>query len=431
VLGSGFAVVIRFGQTILLTRYLAIDDYGRVLIVLNFFVFLDSFFGLRVSDVMFRFFQPLLEHDEHRTLRHFLLFCFKVCLVSGVLIYLGVFVLSPWLASWFYSSAELSPLFKVYGLTILVSAFSGIYEPVLRMHDRFSGVVVPQLLGGLTTLTILFIYLGTTGRTPYDLRIIVAAFAIGGLLQTIPPFIQSLRLLRPLIAQATTSTDVQTPPDYRRDLFRCLFNSNLSGYLKFAVSPGDVFLLGIFSSPTQVALYGLAKQLTSPLALLQTTIQTAITPEITTLIARSKLRELQQLVKRYVTSALAIGGVLLLCAVIIGRLLILHAFDPQYESALPVFYCLAVAAWLLLVFLVFRPLALTLDLLPWHNAALLLSAIIVVSLIIAGRLDALRLAYVQLAEALVLRFAFSLVVWKALRDRSGNVTTLLRRHPVG
>jgi len=69
--------------------------------------------------------------------------------------------------------------------------------------------------------------------------------------------------------------------------------NNLSGYLKFAINPGDLFFLGLFSSPTQVAFYGLAKQLTAPLALLQTNLQTAITPEITSLLTRAKIRATQ------------------------------------------------------------------------------------------------------------------------------------------
>ncbi len=117
-------------------------------------------------------------------------------------------------------------------------------------------------------------------------------------------------------------------------------------------------------------------------------------------------------------SAILFGGLFLLGAVLLGRLLILHLFPAQYIAALPVFYCLIAAAWLLLVFLVFRPLAVSLDLIKWHNLALLMSALIVVFLIIAGGLNALTMAYVQLAEAAILRLAFSLVVWKKLRGRN-------------
>lgn len=416
VLGSVVTIAIKLTQAVVLTRFLPIDDYGRLLIVLNLFVFLDSFVGLRVSDVMFRFFQPLRERDERQALRSLLLVCLAICLASGLLIYLGVLLLSPFLSAHLYSSPGLATLFKIYGFTVIVSSFAGVYEPLLRIYDRFSAVVVPQILGSLATLIILIAHFVTKVGTGSDLRIIVAAFAIGVLVQNVPPLWKALRLVRPFIGHKETKQAGLRK--YRGELIRCLFNSNLSGYLKFAINPGDIFLLGLFSSPTQVALYGLARQLTSPLAILQTTIQTAITPEVTSIAAKLRFRQLQRLISNYVVSAFLLGGVLLVGAILLGHVLILNLLSTEYVPALPVFYCLAASAWLLLVFVVFRPLALSLDLLKWHNLALMVATGFVLGLIVAGRLNAQTLAAVQIADAMILRLAFSLLVWNKLRQMS-------------
>jgi len=421
VLGSGLSLAIKLGQTALLTRLLKIDDYGRVLIVLNLFVFLDSFFGLRVSDVMFRFFPPLKEQNETRSLKGLLLLCLVVSLASGLLIYGGVVVLSPSLADRLYPNLGLSPLFNIYGCTVLVSAFGGVYEPILRLHDRFFSIVAPQVLGSLVTLVLLCVYFAVNfanGFSPnrgYSLKTIVAAFAVGALVQSVPPFVQALRLMRPFLSGVKLKEAVRTLRGYRRDLVGCFFNSNLSGYLKFAISPGDIFLLGIFSSPAQLALYGLAKQLTAPLALLQTNIQTAVTPEITSVIAQRKFEQLKRLLTRYLWWMFVIGSLLLISALLLGRVLILRLVQPEYVAALPVFYVLAVVAWLMPVFVVFRPLAVSLDLLRWHNLALLASAGIVGFLIIVGALNAVTMAYIQLAEALFLRSLVNALVWRRLK----------------
>jgi len=425
VLGSVLSLAIKLGQTALLTKLLKIDDYGRVLIVLNLFVFLDSFLGLRVSDVMFRFFPPLKERKDARALKGLLLLCLGISLASGLLIYGGVVILSPWLADRLYPNLGLAPLFNIYGCTVLISAFSGVYEPILRVHDRFTSIVAPQVLGSVVTLAILCVYFATnlasgfSTNGGYSLKAIVAAFAVGALVQSVPPFVQALRLVRPFLLGVKAKEAVQALAAYRRDLTGCFVSSNLSGYLKFAISPGDLFLLGLFSSPTQVALYGLAKQLTAPLALLQTNIQTAITPEITSLVAKRKFEQLKRLVARYVTSTFVLSSLLLISALLLGHLLILRFFQPEYVDALPVFYALTVVAWLMLVFLVFRPVAVSLDLLRWHNLALLASAGIVVFFLIGGGLNALTMAYIQLAEVLILRSLFNALVWTRLK-RLGN-----------
>jgi O-antigen/teichoic acid export membrane protein len=418
VLGSGLSLLSKLAQTALLTRILRIEDYGRLLIVLNLFVFLDSFFGMRVSDLMFRFFPSFKEHDQ-TALKGLLALCLTICLASALFIYGGVVVLSPWLANRLYPNLGLAPLFKIYGCTLLVSAFSGVSEPILRLHDRFVAIVLPQVLGSIATLALLGVYFATNksfaAGGAYDLKAIVAAFAIGSLVQSVPPLVQALKLVRSFLTEVKANEAWRGLRQYRRELAGCFFHSNLSGYLKFAISPGDVFLLGLFSSPTQLAWYGLAKQLTAPLALLQTNIQTAVTPEISSLVARRKFVKLKSLLARYFTLTFKAGSVFLLAGFLFGYLLIGRAFPPQYLPALPIFYVLATASWLLLGFVVFRPLAVSLDLLRWHNFALLISAVLVVSFIVAGDLNALTLAYIQLFEVVVLRAIFNALIWSKLK----------------
>jgi hypothetical protein len=138
-------------------------------------------------------------------------------------------------------------------------------------------------------------------------------------------------------------------------------------------------------------------------------------------VARRKFAQLKRLLTRYIFWTFAAGSLLLVSLAWLGRLLILNFLGAEYFAALPVFYLLTIASWLLLVFLVFRPLALNLDLLKWHNLALLASAVIVIFLIVTGRLNALTMAYVQLAEVLILRSLFGVLVWSRLKRLTAEV----------
>ena len=417
-LGSGLALGIKFGQTALLTYVLTVEDFGRVLIVLNLFVFLDSFFGMRVSDAMFRFFPAFKDNGDRKSLKGLLLVCLGLCLISGVFIYTVVFLLSPWLADRFYPNLGLTPLFRIYGCTVLLTSFSGVYEPILRLHDRFGSVVAPQVLGSAVTLAMLGFYF--LKQPHYSLEVVAAVFAIGVLIQTVPPLFKALRLTNHFLSAGKTGESLRSLRAHRSALTSCLFNSNLSGYLKMAISPGDIFLLGLFSTPSQLALYGLAKQLTAPIAFLQTNIQTAVIPEIADLAGKRKFAQLKELLIRYLVRMSAISAVVLIGVILLGHLLIVNFLRPEYAAALPLFYMLAIAAWLLLTLLVFRPLALTLDALKWHNLALLASTALVLIVITAGRLSGLTMAVIQLADALVIRSIFGGIVWarlKGLRDR--------------
>ena len=394
---------------------LKIEDYGRVVIVLNLFVFLDAFFGFRVGDAMFRFYQPLREQADDGSLKRLLLACLALCLASGLLICGVVWILSPWLADRFYPGLALGPLFSIYACTILVSAFSGFYEPLLRMHDRFTSIVDPQVLGSLLTLAILSLYFTTANG--YDVKLIITAFAIGVLVQSIPPLVHALRIAKPHLVKRSTKPGSQSSARLRTDLTHCLLNSNLSGYLRIGINPGDVFFLGLFASPAQVALYGLAKQLTAPLSLLTTNTLTAISPEITSLVAKRKFKNLQRFMVQYLVSALILSLSLLLAALLLGPVL-LGLFQPQYAAALPSFYLLMTVVAISLVFVAFRPLAVSLDLLKWHNLGLLLSSSAVIIFVFIGELSAFRMACIQLGDVLIVRSLFNLLVWKRMTQRA-------------
>jgi O-antigen/teichoic acid export membrane protein len=418
-LGSGLSLAVKLGQTALLARALRVDDFGRVLIVINLFSFLESFVGLRVSDVMFRFFQPLKERGDAGALQGLLLLCLGISLTTGIAISGGGFVLSPWIAERFYQSHGLAPLLKIYGCTVLVSAFREVYEPLLRIYDRFTSVVVPQVLGALFTLAALAAYFATADG--YDLKIVIAAFTIGVLIQTVPPVALALRLVKPYLSGVKAKPALRALlAKHRPELFGCLFHSNLSGYLKLGINPGDLFLLGIFSTPAQVALYGLARQLTAPLALLQINAQTAVAPEVISLAAGRKFAQLKRLVSRYVVSASALGVMSVIGGLLLGRVFISRLFRPEYLAALPIFYALLAVAALMLLVAVFRPLSVGLDLLRWYNIGLLSSATVVIVFVAVGRLDAMNMAYAQLAGAVILRLFCNVPVWGRLSALTGD-----------
>jgi O-antigen/teichoic acid export membrane protein len=154
--------------------------------------------------------------------------------------------------------------------------------------------------------------------------------------------------------------------------------------------------------------------------LLQINAQTAVAPEVIALIAQRKFAQLKRLVGRYVASASMLSGLSAAGGMLLGYVFILWFSRPEYLAALPVFYLLLVIASLMLVVAVFRPLSVGLDLMRWYNVGLLLSAAIVFVFIAAGQLDALHMAYAQLAGALILRLLCNVPVWMRLKTLAAN-----------
>jgi hypothetical protein len=119
---------------------------------------------------------------------------------------------------------------------------------------------------------------------------------------------------------------------------------------------------------------------------------------------------MKRLVFRYAVWAFFLSSAMVVAAFLLGPSLISWLSRPEYLAALPVFKVLLVIAWLTLISLVFYPVGLSLDRLKWYNLAQVLNIVILVVFLIAGRLDALTMAYLQLIGAAVVSLIFCLPV---------------------
>ena len=411
--GTFLSALLTLVQTAILTKSLSLDNYGFVLIITNLFLFLETFVGINVGDVLFRYFQIFKEENRNHALQGLLLICLLLCLAAGLIISAGTFFLSAPIADRIYHNSSLSILLKIYSATVLITACSGFYDPLLRMHDRFLALTMPKVAGRLFTVTVFATYLGYSGSL--SIRLVVVVITAGVVIQTLPPLILSLRLVWPCLSATSLGSSLRALLPHRRELSDTIWHVNLVGYLRMLFSPGDIFLLGLLSSPTDVALYGVAKQLLNPLVVLQNNTQMAITPEITTLAAKRDFRGMKRLADRYVTVSFLISSGLALAMFSLGPWLISLLSKPSYLAAWPLFRILLLVSWLTLVTLVFYPLGLTLDRLKWYNLGQCVNIGILIAVLIAGRIDALSMAYLQLAASVIITLLFSLPIGLRLR----------------
>lgn len=416
--GSVASMLIGLGRTALLTKTLAVASFGKVLIVTDLFNFVMLFLDVRVHDVLYRFYPQFEEEGNREALRGLLLGGLLICLGLGLLVGGGMLLVAPWMASFFYDDPALASLFRVYAGAVVFSAFTGFYTPILRIHDRFSSIIIPQVLGNAVTLCALLVYiLGLGGRA---LDVIVMAFAAGLVLQAVPPLVMALRLTAPYLRRPSGGRGAwQALAPYKRELKSTLYQTNIAGYLKLGSEQGGAFLLGVLSTPEQVALYGIARQFSKPLAMLQGNIQTAITPEVFTLYAKDKKRQLYALVKRFVTGKLVLGGLALGAAFLLARPLILLIAKPEYLAAIPVFYVFVTTVYVTFVALTFYPLTVAMGRLKRRNL-FVAARFVYLGVAAALGLDALRLSAAQLAGSLTTRLGADLFVFGALRDAAGE-----------
>jgi O-antigen/teichoic acid export membrane protein len=410
--GSASTAFIGIGKTAVLTKSLSIAAYGKVLIVVDLFRFLMMFLDVRVYDVMYRFYPEFVNKGDKSAVRGLLFCSLAICLSIGALVCLTMFFAASWIAANVYDAPELVLPFKVFACAIFFTAFKGFYTPILRIKDRFASIIVPQVVGQGMVLIMLLIYLvGYGGR---DIAVVIGAFAVGEVVQAIIPLVISLREVSEFF-KAKEKGILEALRPHRSGILSTLFQTNIAGYLKLGAEEGGSFLLGILSTPTQVALYGIARQLAKPLMMLQGNVQTAIMPEIFSLRAESKNWQLFRLCKRFVTTKAILGAVALGLAYWLAEPVILLVSNPEYLEATTVFYVMIGTVYLTFVTLTFYPLTVAMDRMKRRNLCVSVRFVYIGVAILAG-FDAFKLAVAQFAGSLTTRLGSDFFVFRELRD---------------
>jgi O-antigen/teichoic acid export membrane protein len=412
--GSVLTLVIGLGRTAFLTNWLSLADYGRVFIVLSFFMFLTMFLGVRVGDVLFRFFQRFEREGDRAGMRLLLWLTMWIAGAIGLLVSFTVLVLADVVAGRLYGSPELATPMRVYAISVVLLPLNGFSQTILRISNRFRMVVIPQVLGVLSSLLVMLSF-GLFGMRP-SITAAVVAFVVADLVAGIPALHAAVRSVRGYLVRGDDASARSAWKRHRKEFTGVFLNANLAGYVKLVFDPGDTFFLGLLSTPSQVGLYAVAKQITAALSALQSNAQTAITPEVTGLVAQDSLEELRSFLVRYLKVALIVGSVGVVAIAVGGKPFLDNVIGPEYLPALPIIFVRIAIIWVTIATVFLYPLALALGKLLSYNLSNIVSSVAFLLAATVIDLTAFRMSLIQAGASLLVKVVVGIAVLRAIRN---------------
>lgn len=416
---GGYAAtgVLGIARTALLTKTISVAGYGEVLIVLELTRFLSAFADVGIHDLIFRFYSRFRAREDADATSALLQIAAVLSVTQGIVLTAALYLGAPVLAEWIYGDPRLAPLFRTYAVAALFLSMTGFYTSILRVHDRFSVLAGARVLGSAAMLAYLVVYLLVLdGR---DLSTVMNAFVLGIAIHCGIPTFLAYKEVHEHRRPSAGNSGLSALRPYGRELRSTLLQANLRGYLKLGSRQGGAVLLGILSTPTQVAWYGVAQQLVRPLGVLQDNVQDAIMPELLRLEARGEHRRLHRLTRLLTGSTLIVGGGIAAVGLLAASPILEIVTRSEYLASIPTFRLMILASYLSLAFLAFYPLALACGALRRRNV---MAALRLLYLGIAAGfgLTAFRLAVVELAGAATTRLGSDLQIFRTIRERAAS-----------
>ena len=418
--GGAVIILAAMGKAVILGRYLDLESFGYYVICLNAVSIIKLILSIGFEPTLLRFIPEFeAEKADHKVASLLILLIYIASAISLLTIGL-VFFVSDWAAEMVYANPTLAISFKIMGFATCAHLFSGISVGHFHLANKFHLAQIPPIVGGVM-VPLLLVYLEITGGLKLESAII--ATAIGEALTILLFLILMVLCTRSFWSFGGRILSLKPLQGHFGELRNTLGQTSLFGILNGGSEVGGVFLLGIFGSKTQVALAGMAVSLSRPLTVLQSSLGSAVNPEVSRLYAKGEMGHLLTFLKRYIRIVGLLVCVGILVVPILGPWSINFFLRPAYLEALPVFMVLVISYGLTLVFQPFLAVAIMRGEVGRRNM-LVSFRFIYLGIAVWLGIDAMAIAVVLLIGNLSVRFLNDLPLYNRLKKLANHSKNL-------
>lgn len=409
--GALFNMIIRLLNMSLLTKLLTVEGYGKVQIVLSLCNFLIFFLDIKMEVMIYKYLPKFRKEKKDKEILGLFWLSILYCLVLGLFVFSIVFWSSELIATTFYEDKHLSQIISMYSWSIIISTFTTVCSAILRLHNHFKFIVIPQSISALSTLLLIFTFYYLNDYI--NIKEVIIINLIGVIIAKLPALIKTSLIFKNEYKAKLSSIhlNIKSLHPYRKEISNLLFQTNLEGYLKLGAEKGGIFLLGIFSTPTQVAYFTIAKNLIVPLRTLRKNINTSLSPELYNLLAKDKYSQVNNTLRKLFIATISLSVVALFFAFLTAKPIFTFFTKSEYLNALPNFYIQLIVFSLSFFSIFLYSIYVTTNQLKRRNKLMTLQIMCIAISLVIG-INAINLAIAQLVGNLIIIIFSDIYVYR-------------------
>jgi O-antigen/teichoic acid export membrane protein len=343
-----------FAETIVLARHFGVEQYGVLLLAIAIPEFILQILDFRIKDALTVYLSEALESGSHDVAVALLKLFWLIDVLVGVLALVLVLALANVAAEHLMQDPDAAELIRIYALGLVFSTLDGASGSVLRVLDRYPVAFFAGSVGIVVRVGLVLLAVSLFG----SLESVTWARVAGEVALTLVMGTITLRLVWKLL-HGQRHARISLLSDRRREIFRFLLSTNLTGLLKTASMKLDTILLAAFLSPSAVGLYRFALQFARAPVQLADALYAAVFPTVARGFATGRRSAVRRLLGQ-TSQMLGIGMVAVLAVgLAFGSDLLELAGGRQYADGAAAFNIALVGVAPYFVFFWLRPVLLS------------------------------------------------------------------------
>jgi O-antigen/teichoic acid export membrane protein len=235
--------------SILTANLLGVDQFGALGIVISFGSNINRLLSFRMGDLVVRYLGEFMTRNELDKAGALVKAAGLMEAATSVLAYVVLLIAAPFGAKYIAHDPTTTPLFFLYGVSILGMLTTETATGVLQVGNHFRSQSLINLIQSLVTAGIIFYaYITHSG-----ILVVLVAYLAGKLVAGIGPIWMALVRLNQMLGKNWWKASFKLLPPFK-ELAKFAVSTNLSGTINMVVRDSELLWVGLLFN-TQVAGY--------------------------------------------------------------------------------------------------------------------------------------------------------------------------------
>ncbi len=299
--------------SILTANLLGVASFGALGVVISFVTNINRLLSFRMGDFVVRYVGGFLAEDKRKEAAAVLKAAALTELVTSLVAYGVLVLLSGWGAATFAKDPSIRSLFLIYGITILGNVMTETATGALQVTGHFRSQALLNLLQSLLTAGLFVLVFINQG----GIFAVMLVYLAGKMVLGIGPVLLALYWLPKSLGKQWLRTPLRGNLPPFGPMARFAISSNFSGTITLVARDSEVLWVSYFFDTTVGGYFKVALAVINLVVMPITPFISTSFPEITRHVVRKQWSQLKQLLTRVTvisggwTSAVTVGLLLL------------------------------------------------------------------------------------------------------------------------
>ena len=287
-LGMVFGRGLTYLYVALIAR-LGSSKYGLLSLGFTIVLFLSSLAMIGLKSGIVRYISFYLGKNDNNRIKGTIVSSIKTTLPISVILTILLFFFAEKVSSLLFHNPALTPILKLFSLTIPLIVLSNIFLSVIIGYQKVGYQIgIKEIIENIIklALTFILIYLG------YDLFGAAVAYAIATFATFILSFYFMQKKIFPILNKSIKTIT------FTKELLKFSLPLLFVGFFVSIIKWTDVLMIGFFRTTSDVGIYNVALPTASLLVLVPTGMMALFLPVITMLYSKKKKKEIKNLTIR-------------------------------------------------------------------------------------------------------------------------------------